>query len=1512
MIEAFDDPPEVKYVHYRWPRYEYKTKDLEYTIQWMVRDGIVLQQCIVTNLGDDEMDVPFTFAESKSLDKCSDTDYGSEQCMKIRDLDYIDPQYHFNDSDDGYDVVYGPNGYSMVLVHELSPARGQDKSASVQAFDRSGTTPNSEIDHSSNSEANNVGGPSSTDIKQESISKDDQGSVATIVSIFLNGNAMDWSDQSSWNQKLGRKGRNAATDDSHNPPLHIMEVITAYKLVYLPVSKAHWKNFLIYPTLADVSGFLRNAPFSPVSLTGIDNLINDNSQKTDYAGGNSTGVTEKKAHNVNTNPSGVPTLAPYDHIEFVVRRNLEQILSVCSIPLKQPLLEQDGIQQKSSVSGEITAVALTCGDISGHRICTSASFFAFQFLISVAKRLKQTASQEPYVCSLLDRISAVCKGHLKWLLEKAEKSESGCFVANYWTTGKMMTQQSGSWLPNNSLTDTSFQLIKAAEYAGIYERDQQFAKDAIQDICHPWLDSLQKSDRRERFAWPHRQEADTNLFRLDDHVWIWKALKSIEDLGIWSSIQGDDRKKLARKFASRDVQREMLRRFTTENDVSRERMLAVSRSSRETRFLFHARDTTLFYGHDWDFFLQQTSFREVWANTVKAQVYHDDNQETGWDNALRYALAVVMGTHNCRINKRSPANLVKSALTVLFHSTSPNGFFPGQLDVATKEPALFYEEPDRDYYYHASFEIPYILLVNAVRINAMCAQASGPSDLDRAEQKLQQNNSKEGPEMTTSQSKRHQIASEPNQAPFPAGNSIPAVQSMAAAQISKAARKAISMKKSNPFNSLIDSTSIVDIDEEWLYNYPSFLLYEMTMSAEEVPELLKTLLDQEDDAAGHVVLDEAKLYLKKLDKALSRPFTPFEGSQWTWGGNNRSRRRYRRMNRLWSRAYVADTQSKRSLGKRKQSSDDDNAFFEVPDNMVLWNTLTTPRTAETAKKRFIWLPKANTETALVCYLCSPEIERAALSLFFDRHANCDKFFFDDTTMYLNTWETEFHLSFYQLLDPHGLLSEGIPRSSEDALPGTQGRKITKASMGFRFLGDFFDRYWTCHFIEYIPAQVAPSDRSDWNFDFSYSRKDRAWRQRKVLELYLFERILKTLVKSTQELFEEIENELGVRQGAFSFSVLSSEDYFSSSAQWQKFQHILQAIEEELESAILTVSRWETREKDRGQEKPRWTRNDERKYRGVIKKLFGSTNRKIRDMQRLHANIRSLKETLISSQVQIRDDLGLRGAENIRFFTYVTVVFLPLGFASSIFSMSGSPEGTVLARMATCAVVALVITVLALINAKTLGVVAEEINFLVDRYSRSTMRRSALIQSHHEKMRKKQEEQAEKETTSLKQLSAETDGTRRRRRPRIESSWHFGFWIAYIFIELPARRVLLAYRALKAHRLSWTTCVPIVLGVVLLPFCIISYLVQILVYNLMDFFMLCRGYVRLNFPSSTLDEDEILPDRMSMLSHPLDTSRPLKFKVEMTEILLKRWKERQAEEAMKTDGSTADDNAKELP
>lgn len=1012
--------------------------------------------------------------------------------------------------------------------------------------------------------------------------------------------------------------------------------------------------------------------------------------------------------------------------------------------------------------------------------------------------------EDLYIKSLLERIVEVCRGHFQWLSHYAEK-RSGCFVANYWVTGKVMTTDSDSWQPEDSITDTALQILKAEECLKFYhdENTRKSAASTIENICVPWVENLGKQDKRACSAWPHTQQEDTNIFRLDDHVWIWKALRVVEDLGFWPRKVGQNEMR-----TSQEIQQRILRRFTMENEIVRKRMLAVTRSSRETRFLFHARDTALFYGYDCNFFLQETSFHELWENTIRAQALHSYNQDISWDNTLRYALAILMGTRNYRINQQSPRDLVKWSVQSIFNAISLSGFCAGELNEITKKPVIFERAKDRDSYFHSSFEIPFILLTNAGRINAIYNQ--------------------EEPKVEESQS--------PNSQPHFLRIDV---KDYLSEQRGRPKRQQESheeevrgiepMKKTTLFNRLFDSATIVEIDEEWLYNYPTFLSNENEITYNDLMKTLNDLKEREWDldVNGHEMIAAAKIRLENGIEAFDV---------------------------YMNRGRVEDT-PKKWKGRKQIRDDQIHTFNGLYSNDILLQLLRMPRTADIAKKRFIWLLNANGETALICYLTSIDVERPAISQFFDHHWNKDDYFFDDTTAITNTWETELHLSFYHLTSYREKSAGHDGRIlSENIFPGREAQ-VVMTSMGFRFFGDFFDRYWTCYLIE-NGRVLRPNE--DWENGYAerdiklpspYSQTDRVWKQRKVLELYFFEYILSTLVKCTREILGEIKRELGVRQGALSSTTLSSEDYFFSSIQWQQFQNTLEAMEEKLESVQLEVSKWETREKDRGREKPRWTRNYERKYGGAIKKLTRSTNKQIRELHSVYTSVKSLKETLVRSQEQIRADLSLRGAEDIRFFTYVTVVFLPLGFASSIFSMNGNPGSDLVLSLVICAIIALLITVFALVNAKTLGYIVSRFFHLIDRYSLTKMKHSILVLEGKERNERKYDEEAKGETQDGSpevkgDIRQNPDGAHREHyRPnslRRQNSWRFWFLVAYILLEFPARRVAIAYDVLKCPGFSWVGLVHVVLGVLFVVPCVLSGLMQIVVLNVLDMLKLLFG------------------------------------------------------------------------
>jgi hypothetical protein len=1244
----------------------------------------------------------------------------------------------------------------------------------------------------------------------------------------------------------------------------------------------------------------------------------------------------------------------------------------------------------------------------------------------------------------------VCKGHLLWISEQAKKSNCGLFVANYWVTGDIIDNKSPIWRPNDSLTDNPFQIIKAKNHADVFPEDRNRASAAIRSVYINWLSSLENQDKRSSFAWPHVKQSDTNVFRLDDHVWIWKALKAINDLGLWMDASYDqvvpenvpiedasirkEIRRLARLFGHKNAQREILRRFTTVNDVSRKRALATTRSPRETRFLFHARDTVLFYEYD-EFLSSETLFAQVWANTIDAQKYHDENQETRWDNTLRFALAIVMGTDYHVINKdKSPKRLIDESLSVLLNSSSQNGLFAGQLDETIGEPVLFYREEHRDWYFHTTFEIPFILLSRASKI----FQSYNPSNdnmYDKTSDERSPDGGAEIADILVAQAKFLHTSNQPASADR--GQTI--------AQITQAAHNAQEMKKRIPLNRFVDTNSTIDYAEEWLYNYPPFLSANKAPSFEELrdqvaryvvegraqraieesilnnPVLAEELMIVDEECRNRVInilvnylpascvdlfqvkenREPLQTFANSLDQKVepavrafldtgivSELFEEPKGDNGTSpaspaptrgqreaiinffqedeivdkletflyehldilvaavreirfirivvgtiavGSNSmihvvlKSRTFYEKVRELieedkvhqkditlqaavaylgrvydpeesqgadgqeWyfdntrSSVTVQDTEKKRTQGKRRKISSEPDE--EPMTNLALWTqVLHPPRTAEKAKKRYIFLWQADPETALLCVLGSPAIERPSMSAFFGRHANYEMYFFDDTTMSLNTWETEFHLTFFRLASEgdSSPVDYGIPETQNGTLP--DGSRICKASMGFRFFGDYFDRYWTCHFIQFIPSY-----NSGRGWDYSNQRKseNRARKQRKVLELILFDSILDTMVSSTRDIFEKIKENLGVPHGALSFVDLKTEDYFSSSDHWQKSQHALQAIEDHLAHVAIYIGKWETREKDRGLERPRWTRSDESKYRGDLKKFLVSNNSKVKDLTSLQDEIKTLKVYLMSRQDQIRNDLSLRGSENIRFFTYVTVIFLPLGFAVSCFSMNDTPSGLLIGNMAATAAVSLVLTTLALVNAETLGNVYNGISRAIAAQTHRRMGKSSLLKRYHDPVghqHKSAEDGAQAAMTPADELSSKTPShrqqqgsheTTRRRYRTDKNKWHLPFWFVYIFIELPASRSALAYTTLKNKekgelRFSPREIFNVLFGVLVLPWCLVGWITQLIVLNVMDLVHLrrckCSAYTQSFVTTRQLTVPEICSTNPQRRNH----------------------------------------------
>lgn len=468
---APQEPLNVKWVNWRWPRYEYDTGATSYksSTQWIVHDRIVLKQLILENATNEDLEVQFSFT-SDGL---------------IRDLDYLDGSYRFNDDDDkGYSYISGPNGFGHICVHRLDLHNEADDSVKNQmsrdtpasslssapgdisrgpsrdidcttAARHNGPPPDSStppLAHSQSAQhetqtieqtvgplmdaQSNLPVPTeqaegkAEDSQETATHTNDSHAVACVRTLFVNGKAI-MTRGSSGSHTFTLAGKGPESTDLYGAP---SELVVAYKMILLPKGPIHWNNFLVSAHEADVNTILRDemrrlwgasetaslfslgfslgddtpdlqAERSKVSKTwGTKNSPNnqkaqeqrENEANIDFEASNEHATTmmgygnPRPAQEVEISslakrettksPVGTPNkTSPKDHVEYLLWRHLEHILSVCAVPLSAPALFKEAGKSSSDPPGSPRLVAkgmpvaLTCGDMAGHRICTSAS-----------------------------------------------------------------------------------------------------------------------------------------------------------------------------------------------------------------------------------------------------------------------------------------------------------------------------------------------------------------------------------------------------------------------------------------------------------------------------------------------------------------------------------------------------------------------------------------------------------------------------------------------------------------------------------------------------------------------------------------------------------------------------------------------------------------------------------------------------------------------------------------------------------------------------------------------------------------------------------------------------------------------------------------------------------------------------------------------------------------------------------------------------------------------------------
>ncbi|KAF2636635.1 hypothetical protein P280DRAFT_552810 [Massarina eburnea CBS 473.64] len=1072
-------------------------------------------------------------------------------------------------------------------------------------------------------------------------------------------------------------------------------------------------------------------------------------------------------------------------LDFVVRRNLEHILSVCSIRIwKKAMLGGAKDEGQDDTDPTSKPIALTCGDISGHRVGPRASLSAVTFLRSLQDFLKlpeqksqmalslaklfpsQDESLEKVVAKQQDeltelqkqqlgyaeevqkRITTVLRGHVSWVCTLAETLEDGTFSPHHWPTGRLI--RTWDYLPPPSWIDTPLQLLKIAKFIALEDELEK-----LWPKVQSWLSQLHAANVRGTYAFPAQVDNDISRthyeyevykdipedpkYRLTDHVAICLALEWISrthEMFLFVTCDGGEEAKETQlpTYITQEhllqhykrIERKVLKRFTVEFPPTKQKMLATSRTSTETRFLLHSKDTFLFHPMSMKFFSHEQVDKkkkqralaptemlryadERWKYTNEAQLNHDEYETLRWNDPLWYCLTFVLCCQQSNMNNVSAVITPEQIGKILLNNSAQNGLCPGHLG-DDQNSVAFDNELNLDHYWHATFEVPYILWIYGK--NLIFSK--------------------------TSQSRGSNPTSE-------------GLRSYGTQEVAKSRPISNKVFPFTNFSTLLDQKGLVEVSDDWLQKECASVTFSVSSECENLGHRRASSdaarLDRPESAAGVNVgnIPSGVMPIHRDETTNSQPATS-EGT-------------------LSMNGLVVD------VGRE---SDGQEIFS--PDLKMSLDTLMKliqqPRTVWHSKKRIVWLAGLTGEIRERCQSAVPPREARKLEDFFDRHASHEKYFFDEAMPHSNGWETELHLSFYRKSDVSlGTHQVQFPSSGARQSKDYKTALLSQVTMSFRFGGDFFDRVWTCHYIrfEFEPntsdtqtkepntsdtltkepnTSSTHSKESNFGMHLRFAGKERdkderanSWQQRKVLELHLFQDMLEELHKHTKDVFEWIEHSLRPTQSSGSeltaqrqyialledppvvceseknafeqlnplfkaindrselLEQITSENYYVFAHKWRRWEGILVAVEDNLDQNLDIIHRWGRREQARQSDRPRWTRQDENRYHAAITRMKIANQVKIAEIERFKRRIVSFRTSLSDRLESIREDISFHGSQSIKLFTYITVIFLPLGFATGLYSTSGPPKSSTLTSLLTVAVTAIGITVFMVVNAK---------------------------------------------------------------------------------------------------------------------------------------------------------------------------------------------------------------------
>lgn len=281
------------------------------------------------------------------------------------------------------------------------------------------------------------------------------------------------------------------------------------------------------------------------------------------------------------------------------------------------------------------------------------SSFAYRFLVLIQDHFLRKKEDE-WSKNLSNRITETCEAHRRWISRTVLTglTDEKPFLGTYWATGKRM-EHSGEprdlvgvalhLIKMKTILDSEIDFLNSGIDLKTFNLDLVFQQasfdwEAGNEQYKSWLKVLRTEDKRGHWTFerPSISDLDIAQYHLNDHVWIWNALKTVCDR---SSLKYGDIKE--------EAQRNILKRFSIADTGPAEvtkPLLAARRNIWESSFLLQSRDTALLY-KEWSLLYSPLlEAHRNWINTLESQICHIKNEYQQWQDPLKYGLALLLSS----------------------------------------------------------------------------------------------------------------------------------------------------------------------------------------------------------------------------------------------------------------------------------------------------------------------------------------------------------------------------------------------------------------------------------------------------------------------------------------------------------------------------------------------------------------------------------------------------------------------------------------------------------------------------------------------------------------------------------------------------------------------------------------------------------------------------------------------------------------------------------------------------